>query len=601
MAKVVAAAVKVAVVTVAGGKLNTLTSPQVRVPSKAPAPSNLIITPSVTTLFNILRSFIFCLSLIPALCFSAAIDLEEEAPLSAEQAFVVNATPNQKGVSLDITIAPGYLLYQNHLIFNTEDAADKAHTKKALKLTLPPASTKSDPVSGDTQVYKQNIQLEVSLPEHTDLLVSYQGCSEGGFCYAPEARQIHIETQSNPKKAIISNIDPETLVTTGALEQNPTKENNENNDAAQSESDRLTQILYSQKPWVTLCLFLGLGVLLAFTPCVLPMVPILANILVGSGTPLATRRAIFLASLYILSVAVCYGSVGVMAGLLGNHWQGALQQPPVLIGFSLLLVLFALGQFNLIHLRLPAFLSNALNRVQQIEQKQKQGSALGAITMGAISALVASPCVTPALVGALTYISQTGNALLGGMALFMMSLGMGLPLFSVACVGSRFLPKVGVWMVKVKIVTGIFLLILAGTILWRAMPTHAGDFQSIETPEQLSHVLEKAKKLNKPVILDVYAQWCVSCKRMDNVIFDQNQTKELNANYHLLRLDITKLEKGHKQLLNDLAIIGPPTVIFFDVDGKEVKNLRLVGEVNKPDFLEQMLRFRKSLNVTKKD
>lgn len=541
---------------------------------------------------------------MPTLCFSDAINLEEEAaPLSAEQAFVVNAKPNQNGITLDINIAPGYLLYQNHLILNTEDTTDKAHPKKALDLALPPATTKSDPVLGDTQVYKQNIRLEVPLPEHTDLLVSYQGCSEGGFCYAPEAKQIHIETtQPNLKKALISSIDPETLINTATVvEENPTKENDsKNNDEAQSESDRLTQILYSQKPWVTLCLFLGLGVLLAFTPCVLPMVPILANILVGSGTPLATRRAIFLASLYILSVAVCYGSVGVMAGLLGNHWQAALQQPSVLVGFSILLILFALGQFNLIHIRLPAFLSNALNRVQQIEQKQKQGSALGAITMGAISALVASPCVTPALVGALTYISQTGNALLGGGALFMMSLGMGLPLFSVACVGSRFLPKVGVWMVKVKIVTGIFLLILAGTILWRAMPTHAGDFQSIETPEQLSHVLEKAKKLNKPVILDVYAQWCVSCKRMDNAIFDQNQTKELNADYHLLRLDITKLEKGHKQLLTELGIIGPPTVIFFDVDGKEVKNLRLVGEINKPDFLQHMNRFQKSLNLTKK-
>jgi len=329
------------------------------------------------------------------------------------------------------------------------------------------------------------------------------------------------------------------------------------------------------------------------------MIPILANILVGSGTPLATSRAILLASLYILSVAVCYGSVGVMAGLLGHHWQAALQQPSVLVGFSILLILFALSQFNILNIRLPQFLSNALNRVQQIEQKQKQGSVLGAITMGAVSALVASPCVTPALVGALTYISQTGNALLGGLALFMMSLGMGLPLFSVACVGSRFLPKVGPWMVRVKTVTGIFLLVLAASILWRAMPTHTTDFQHIETPEQLTHVLQKAKELNKPVILDVYAQWCVSCKRMDSAIFDQPQTKQLNADYHLLRLDITKLDKGHKQLLTELGIIGPPTVLFFDIAGKEVKNLRLVGEINKPDFLQHMRRFKNTLNLTK--
>ena len=570
------------------------------VPSEAPTP--LLSGSLFSKISAFFRISVFCVFLFPGLCLSnESHETDVAAPLPADQAFVLKAEKNDQTIQLRIKIAPGYLLYAEHLLFNWQP---KDMQPVPIQASLPTSVTKQDPILGDHQVYKDLVIVNIPMPTTTeqtldDLLVSYQGCSNDGFCYAPEGKRIHIQQEGELQKTLISDMDPEQLVPLSPPSTSETKSASLDSTSG-SESDRLTQLLHSQKPALTLCLFLGLGLLLAFTPCVLPMIPILANILVGSGKPLATGRAIFLASLYILSVALCYGMAGVMAGLLGNHWQAALQQPPFLIGFSLLLILFALSQFNLLTLRAPAFVSNALNRIQQIENKQqKQGSVLGAISMGVISALVASPCVTPALVGALTYISQTGNALFGGLALFMMSLGMGLPLLGVATVGSRFLPKAGAWMVRVKMVTGVFLLILAATILWRAIPSHTTEFLTIETPDQLTHVLEKAKKLNKPVILDVYAQWCVSCQRMDHAIFQPNQTKRLNSQYHLLRLDITKLDKGHKELLAQLGIMGPPTVLFFNTAGEELKNLRLVGEINKPDFLKHMNRFENTLNLSK--
>lgn len=556
---------------------------------------------NLATFFKIFRISLLSFILLPALCFSQSEEAPTPTVLPVEEVFQLGAEAQQESLRVHIRIAPGYSLYPEHLLFNQLSFGTATHpVEKAtpIPVILPTPTTKQDPTLGDCQIYKDHLELNITLPMETwkqsDLLVGYQGCSDDGFCYAPLAKQIHIEQSGAQFKITISSADPDKLVAmpahetgTGSMEM-----------PAASESDRLTQLLHSQHPGITLCLFLGLGVLLAFTPCVLPMVPILANILVGSDRPLATRRAIFLASLYILSLASCYGLAGVAAGLAGHHWQAALQQPPFLIAFSLLLILFALNQMNVFTLRVPAILSNAFSQISQFKLESKEGSAPAAICMGVMSALVASPCVTPALVGALTYISQTGNALLGGLALFMMSLGMGLPLLSVACVGNRFLPKTGAWMVRVKVITGLFLLVLAATILWRAIPHQSTEFLNIETPEQLSHVLENAKKLKKPVILDVYAQWCVSCKRMDNAIFDAQQTKRLNAEYHLLRLDITKLGNGHKQLLTDLGIIGPPTVIFFDTSGQELKNLRLVGEINKPDFLNHMHRYKKSLSLS---
>jgi len=526
---------------------------------------------------------------------------EEESPfLPADKAFILNAKllENNK-ILVNFDIAPGYQLYQEHLKFQLKTPEEI----KNIPVTLPAAITKKDPVLGDYKVYTQNLNLNIPIPASSlpALLVTYQGCSEEGFCYAPQTKQIHF---SETDIAQITGLDTSPITPT---KTSPSAPNSSPATGAETEagSDHFTELLQNKSIPITLLMFFGLGLLLAFTPCVLPMIPIMANILVGAEKPLASRRAIFLASLYVLSVAVCYACAGVIAGLVGNRWQMTLQQPPFLISLSILLILFALSQFNLISIRAPQILSNSLH---QLERRQKHGSALGAVGMGVISALMASPCVTPALIGALTYISQTGNSLLGGLALFMMSLGMGFPLLGVACLGSRFLPKAGSWMVAVKNVTGILLLVLAGSIIMRVIPDNTWnhlfknnqkiEFVTIQNINELHQGLTTAKNENKPVILDVYAKWCISCQRMDHAIFEDPETKKLMTNYHLLRLDITEITEETEKLLKKLAIIGPPTVLFFNPTGQEVTKFRVVGEVEKSNFHSHIARFDKHSNLS---
>jgi len=530
---------------------------------------------------------------------------EDRSFLPAEKAFALKVKQEKQSDTsqtiLSFDIAPGYLLYQEHLQIKVKGD----NGLRLLNIVLPPAHKKQDPILGEYYVYQHRLDIPIPLGNTKPILISYQGCSEGGFCYAPQVKQIILnQGNGNPE---ITDVDPSQFnqIDEGGDraqggDRAPPLQNGNN----ASESDNVSMLFQNKSVALTLLAFFGLGIMLAFTPCVLPMIPIMANILVGADKPLSSRRAVFLASLYVLSVAVCYAFAGVLAGLLGNHLQVTLQQPPFLIGFSLLLLIFGLSQFNLINIRVPQVLSGTLHN---LERRQKQGSAFGAMGMGVISALMASPCVTPALVGALTFISQTGNAVLGGSALFMMSLGMGLPLLLVATVGSRFLPKTGPWMVTIKSITGVLLLVLAVTFLYRAIPneylpsflnsdSEKSDFITIQTPQELAQILNKAK--TKPVILDVYAKWCVSCQRMDRAIFENPEHKNLTQEYQLLRLDITTLNKGIEQLLKDFSIIGPPTVIFFDKSGQELKDLRLVGEVAPPDFLQHIQKFDNKLSLS---
>lgn len=549
------------------------------------------------------------LGVLAILPFSQSSCAEEVSFLPAEKVFALKVKredlANQKAI-FSFDIAPGYLLYQEYLQVKVKNE----NGLKLLNIILPPAHKKQDPILGEYYVYKNHLDLPVPVESNKPILISYQGCSEGGFCYAPQVKQIVFNKETGDPE--ITDVDPSQFNQVDVGTQNPGSASNttrgdsapplqnQNNSQANpttQDSDPLSMLFQSQNIPLTLLAFFGLGVMLAFTPCVLPMVPIMANILVGASQPLSSRRAFFLASLYVLSVAVCYAGAGVVAGLLGNHLQVTLQQPPFLIGFSLLLVVFAFSQFNLIHIRVPQVLSGTLHN---LERRQKQGSAFGAMGMGVISALMASPCVTPALVGALTFISQTGNAALGGAALFMMSLGMGFPLLLVATVGNRFLPKTGRWMTTVKSITGVFLLILAATFLYRAIPDdylpsflrqdqEKSEFITVQSPQELSKILSSPRA--KPAILDVYAKWCVSCQRMDRAIFEHPDSKTLSQSYQLLRLDITTLDNGIEQLIKDFGIIGPPTVIFFDKSGQEIKNLRLVGEVDRSDFLQHVQKY----------
>lgn len=575
--------------------------------------------------FTLISQFMVrCLVTVLALSFlschvlAAAEDKEPEF-LSPEKAFVLTVETNpsdKEEATLHFSIAPGYQLYQEHLKFQT--LAGQPLPEKTI--TLPSAIQKQDEVLGQIKIYRKNLDIKVPLSKAKNaelgIKLQYQGCAEAGFCYPPISKKVLI------KKGVASVLDlsPEEFQAT--QNQNASTNANANVNAkasantsgsaaahpinsdtsAESEVDRIAGLFHNQTIPLTLFAFLGLGLLLAFTPCVLPMVPILANILVGQSQPLSRKRSFTLSALYIISMASCYALAGVAAGLLGSHLSTTLQQPLVLISLSFLLMMFSLSQLNLIQIQMPVFISQALNKMES--KNQSQGSALGAVSMGAISALVASPCVTPALVGALTYISQTGNALLGGMALFSLAFGMGLPLLIAASIGSHLLPKAGNWMVYIKYVTGALLLVLAASILLRAVPMGSynapasnnevlahSSFTNVSSPSDLTAAIAKAKAENKPVILDVYANWCVSCRQMDKEVFENETVLNKLRDVQLLRLDLSRQTKDSEALQKELGIIGPPMVIFFGLDGKEAKSYRLAGKPKSSNFIDLVTQF----------
>lgn len=538
---------------------------------------------------------IFHLYAIPILLFALVIPRatananEENAFLNPEQAFKLNARLlNDQEIELNFSIAPGYFLYLKYFQFKTL-TGENIETST---VQFPPATLKHDTTLEETySVYANQLKCVVPIQKPqpnlttSGLRVAYQGCAENGFCYSPIMQQLSFEPAGNVD---ITTLTPEQF---NAL--SPHMNETETVHSVETESDRITLQLQTGSVPFTLLFFLGLGILLAFTPCVLPMIPIMANILTGEQVPLSSRRAVLLASLYVLSAAFCYAIAGVLAGLAGEQLQCALQTPIFLTSLSFLLLLFALSQFNLIQVHLPQFFSHTLHRLQH---KQKQGSALGAIVMGGISALMVSPCVTPALVGALTYIGQTGNAVLGGLALFAMAVGMGLPLLVVACIGSHLLPKAGRWMGLLKIITGIFLLALAASLLIRAFPqtedeTKIPQFISIHNEQELEAALQTAKSLNKAVILDVYADWCISCRQLDQTLFADPQVLTTLNYVTLLRLDMTKQTAENLALEKKLNILGPPTLLFFNTNGTEAKNYRIVGTIESFKFINKVRHF----------
>lgn len=538
------------------------------------------------------RKYRFNIFLIIGLAFivlsSKAIEAETEF-LTTDKAFILSARlVNPQQFELNFSIAPGYLLYRDHFQFRTLEGQPITLPTES----FPPALSKRDEILGEEyKAYTKPFQLLIPIVStaktNPGLRVMYQGCAENGFCYAPVAKEVIALPNGKIQITELSAENFHKMQETQIINV--------------SETDRITHQLKSGALPLTLIFFLGLGLLLSFTPCVLPMIPILANILVGTDKPLSNRRATTLATLYVFSVSICYAIAGVVAGLMGSQLQQTLQKPGFLIMLSVILLLFALNQFGLLRMYLPQFFANALH---QLQHKQKQGSAFSAVTMGGISALMVSPCVTPALVGALTYIGQTGDALLGGLALFAMALGMGLPLLAVACVGNHLLPKAGPWMGHIKLITGLLLLALAGSILMRAFPhtlsqteatMYRTHFIPVQTETELTHALHLAQAQQKTVVLDVYADWCIACKQLDKTLFANPLVLDALKNSLILRLDLSDQTVENAALQKKLEIVGPPTLLFFNTKGKESKKFRLVGIIESENFITHIQQFLKTL------
>lgn len=374
----------------------------------------------------------------------------DNSPLPAAEAFKFSATRTDHEVIAHWEIAPGYYLYKSHFVFTLQNHALE-------NVILPQAIEHKDEVLGTFEAYANAVDVHLPVPtadanKPVQLDVNYQGCSENHFCYPPIRETVYV--LPNTSTPIMGTVDNDRPAVSPVL---PTKA---------AEETSLPPSLGEHGLWLNLLSFFGIGVLLAFTPCILPMIPILSGIIVGHSK-ISTRKALWVSVIYVLSMSLTYAMVGIIAGFAGENLQTAMQSPWSIIGVSILFVALALSLFGFYEIRMPNWLEN---RVFRLSNNQKSGSYLGAAIMGCLASLIISPCVTPPLIGAITYIAQTGNSIEGGLALFVMSLGMGLPLILVSVFGAHWLPRAGAWTVVVKAVFGVIMLMMAIFLLGRILP-----------------------------------------------------------------------------------------------------------------------------------
>ena len=540
--------------------------------------------------------------------------------LPADQAFKLEKKKvDNQGIHLQFIIADGYYLYKNQFAFRSDNSVIGISMPN-----LPKPEIKHDEFFGDVPVY--HTVLDVVLPIHNpdkqafNFEVDYQGCAEKGLCYPLETASIFVDGIKS---------DVTTSSTSKALSL---KES--------INSLSIKALLY----------YFGFGLLLSLTPCVFPMLPILAGIVLRGA--MGTLRAQFLAIVYILSMAITYAVLGVLVGLFGAELglQAKLQSPWVLIPFALFFIIFAVAMFGLFELRMPAFITHSLSKATD---KTQGGSILGAIVLGVCSSLVVSPCVSAPFAGILLHISSTGDAYGGGISLFTLGLGMGLPLFIIAAGGKAFLPKAGSWMLMVRnaigfmliavailllsrilwapvtlflwgilvislaimilvksrllsqikkilcYCCGVLLIVYGGCLLVGALLGHSDPLnpfkKTYELPwkividqQLLDRLLQQAVKDKKIAIVDWSASWCVACVKMDHDVFADKEVVEKLANYALIRVDLSKRTPELQKLQNNYKIFGPPTMLFFNLEGDQLSNQRVDGEMSKADFLKHL-------------
>jgi len=486
--------------------------------------------------------------------------------LEPEKAFRISARAlDASTAEVSFAIAEGYYMYRERFRFTANpDSAGKLGTPQ-----FPPGTRKKDEFFGDVETYRKQIAIRLPLenwdgPLH--LTVTSQGCADIGVCYIPMDSKLTIQPASfsaTRPGAAASSVPGFT---------------------AQVSDFEVARLLESGGALVVLASFLGFGLLLAFTPCVLPMIPILAGIIAGEGTELGKRRAFLLSLAYVLGMAVAYAAAGVAAAWSGTLLASALQNAWVLSAFALVFVVLALSMFGLYELQLPGFLHQPVASASRRLPGGKLASVAG---MGVLSAIIVSPCVAAPLAGALLYIGQSRDVVLGGLALFAMALGMGIPLLAVGISEGALLPKSGPWMVRVKHIFGVLLLAVAAWIVWPLLGIHGGNTDFIRVAS-IAELDAKLKSPGKPVMLDFYADWCVSCKEMEALTFSDARVKPKLDAMLLLQADVTANSAEHKALLKRFSLFGPPGIIFFDSHGNEIKGLRVIGYQNAERFLRTL-------------
>ncbi|MGG8279171.1 protein-disulfide reductase DsbD [Klebsiella sp. 141198] len=556
------------------------------------------------------------ITLILLLCSASASAGLFDAPgrsnfVPADRAFAFDFQQNQHDLNLSWRIKDGYYLYRKQITLTTKDAA-------IVDPSLPPGEWHEDEFYGKSEIYRQRLTLPISLTQASKtatLTVTYQGCADAGFCYPPETKIV-------PLSAVLADSGK-------ALADQPSAP------ASGSQTGAEPASLPFSALWA---LLIGIGI--AFTPCVLPMYPLISGIVLGGKQRLSTARALLLAFIYVQGMAVTYTALGLVVAAAGLQFQAALQHPYVLIGLSAVFIALALSMFGLFTLQLPSSLQT---RLTLMSNKRQGGSPGGVFAMGAIAGLICSPCTTAPLSAILLYIAQSGNLWLGGGTLYLYALGMGLPLILVTVFGNRLLPKSGPWMAHVKTAFGFVILALPvfllervigeawGLRLWSllgvaffswAFITSLGatkpwlrlvqivmlaaalvsarplqdwafgatavqqqahlEFTRVSTVDELNQALAQAK--GKPVMLDLYADWCVACKEFEKYTFSAPEVRQALKETVLLQVDVTKNSAQDAALLKHLQVLGLPTILFFNAQGEEQPAQRVTGFMDATAF-----------------
>ncbi len=544
-------------------------------------------------------SVFFSIVLIALSCWAAVAQAQQFLP--ADQAFsadVAGSGPQQLDVRL--TVAKGTYLYRERLAAQLMPL--QGGSPVTLSWSVPPGQVKHDPnFDKDVEVYHHDVAATLTVPAGLSgvqrLKLTYQGCADAGICYPPQNKLFDVRMGPQGQVEDVQPAGPGGLAVSGSQRSRVTA----GGDAAPSGQDQIARALASGRLALIVPVFLLAGVLLSLTPCVLPMVPILSSIIVGHGTQVSRGRGFLLALSYSQGMALVYTALGVAAGLLGQGLAAYLQHPTVVLVFAALMVLLSLSMFGLYELQLPAGVQSWLGAGTS---HLPGGRFVSVFVMGAVSALVVSPCVSAPLAGALLYISQTHDVLLGGSALYAMAWGMSMPLLLVGLSAGSLLPRTGPWMKAVKALFGLIMLVMAVWVSRPAWPylqalvkgpdavvsTHHSvlPFQRVRTVQELDAAVQQASSRGQAVMLDFYADWCTSCLEMEHQTFSDPQVKARLQPVLLLQADVTANTEADRALLQRFKLFGPPGIIFYDGQGREQSDRRVIGYQAPADFLASL-------------
>lgn len=567
--------------------------------------------------------------------------LFQDELLPAEQAFQFFATVKDANtLHVNWLIADGYYLYREKIRLSLVDNA----SIELGSLNIPQGEPYHDEAFGQVHIFHQELGFDVPLirtdkaTQTLTLLAKYQGCADRGVCYPPMESKIELQIPE------AQNLFPQAGPSIPAVRL--------------SEQDQIFQSLKSDSLGLTLLSFFGFGLLLAFTPCIFPMIPILSGIIVGQGQSVSTRKAFLLSLSYVIASALTYTVFGILAALFGSNLQTIFQEPWIIAVFSGIFILLSLSMFGFYNLELPKFFQAKLHNSSD---KHRDGSYLGAAIMGSLSTLIVGPCVAAPLAGALIYIGQTGDVFLGGTALFVMGFAMGFPLLILGASAGSLLPKAGRWLNSTKALFGVIMLAVSVWMLDRILPAsvtmlltaillivpaiylraidplpeqasgwlklwkglgmmmlvygvllliglsmgnnnllqplrglganHSLEqeqglvFKKVSSIAELNQILEQASANNQWLMLDFYADWCISCKEMEAYTFTDEKVKKKLSDFILIQADVTKNSAEDKALLQRFNLIGPPAILFFGPDKQERKAARVIGYQNSASFL----------------